>query len=84
MTRGDRLTAIQRVLKEAPFSMRQLAEDAGVGYSLVRAWRIGRRTPGSDTLRKIAAALEQRGASLREYAEQLRALADHVDATAGE
>ena len=75
---------VERVLEAAPFSMRQLAEEAGVDYGQLRRWRIGRRTPGSDTLRKIAAALEQRGASLREYAEQLRALADHVDATAGE
>lgn len=77
MTRGDRLTAIQRVLKEAPFSMRQLAEDAGVGYSLVRAWRIGRRAPLPATCRKVAAALRRRAALLQK-------LADQLDVSAGE
>jgi transcriptional regulator with XRE-family HTH domain len=62
---------IQRVLKEAPFSMRQLAEEAGVGYALVRAWRIGRRAPLPETLRDVAAALRKRGDTLARLADEL-------------
>jgi transcriptional regulator with XRE-family HTH domain len=62
---------IQQVLREAPFSMRQLAEEAGVGYALVRAWRIGRRAPLPETLRDVAGALRKRGARLERLAEEL-------------
>lgn len=63
---------IQRVLDEAPFSMRQLAEEAGMSYDAIRSWAADRRTPRTENLEHLAAALERRGSRLHELAEKLR------------
>ncbi len=72
-----RAKLIRRVLEEVPFSMRQLAEEAKVGYALVRAWSIGRRAPLPETLDQVADVLERR-------AKRLQALADALRREAGE
>lgn len=63
---------IQRVLDEAPFSMRQLAEEAGISYDAVRSWAADRRTPRLENLEHLAAALERRGSRLHEIADAMR------------
>jgi transcriptional regulator with XRE-family HTH domain len=63
---------VQRVLDEAPFSMRKLAEDAGISYDAIRSWATDRRTPRVESLENLAAALERRATYLRELAEELR------------
>ena len=63
---------IQRVLDEAPFSMRQLAEEAGISYDAIRSWAADRRTPRPENLLNLAAALDKRGARLHEIASELR------------
>lgn len=63
---------IQRILDEAPFSMRQLAEEAGISYDAVRSWASDRRTPRPENLEHLAAALERRGSHLHEIADELR------------
>jgi transcriptional regulator with XRE-family HTH domain len=63
---------IQRVLDEAPFSMRQLADEAGISYDAVRSWASDRRTPRPENLEHLADALEQRGSRLHEIADELR------------
>jgi pilus assembly protein TadC len=77
LTRERRLKLMQRVLEEVPFSMRQLAEEAEVGYALVRAWSIGRRAPLPDAMQRVAQVLRNRG-------DRLRALADQVEEAARE
>ena len=63
---------IQRVLDEAPFSMRQLAEEAGISYDAIRSWAADRRTPRPENLEHLAIALEQRGFRLHEIAAEIR------------
>jgi transcriptional regulator with XRE-family HTH domain len=63
---------IQRVLDEAPFSMRQLAEEAGISYDAIRSWAADRRTPRPENLMQLAAALERRGSRLHEIADEVR------------
>jgi transcriptional regulator with XRE-family HTH domain len=63
---------IQRVLDEAPFSMRQLAEEAGISYDAIRSWATDRRTPRSENLEHLAEALERRGEQLRKIADEVR------------
>jgi transcriptional regulator with XRE-family HTH domain len=65
---------IQRVLDEAPFSMRQLADEAGISYDAIRSWATDRRTPRPENLEYLAAALERRGERLREIADEVRRL----------
>lgn len=63
---------IQRVLSEAPFSMRQLADEAGISYDAVRSWATDRRTPRPENLEHLAVALQRRASRLQEIAEELR------------
>lgn len=66
---------IQRVLQQGPFSMRQLAEEAGLSYDALRSWAADRRTPRAENLDQLAEALERRGERLHELAEELRGIA---------
>jgi transcriptional regulator with XRE-family HTH domain len=63
---------IQRVLDEAPFSMRQLAEEAGISYDAIRSWAADRRTPRSENLEHLAAALARRASHLGDLANEIR------------
>lgn len=65
------MTLAEEALREAPFSMRQLAEDAGLSYAMLRSWRIGRKRPRPQDLARIAAALRRKSEQLVRYAEQL-------------
>ena len=66
------VSLVQRVLKDGTFSMRQLAEDAGLKYDVVRAWAIGRRAPTPENLSRIAAGFEHRAEQLQRMARELR------------
>lgn len=66
---------IQRVLDDAPFSMRQIAEEAGVSYDAVRSWATNRRTPKPDNLIQLAEALHRRGDQLHAIGDELRRIA---------
>ena len=66
---------IQRILDDAPFSMRQLAEDAGVSYDAIRSWATDRRTPKTENLIQLADALERRENHLHALANELRSVA---------
>jgi transcriptional regulator with XRE-family HTH domain len=63
---------VQRALREGPFSMRQLADDAGLKYDVLRGWAIGRRTPTAENLSRMADGFEQRAQQLRHIADELR------------
>lgn len=66
---------LQRVLDDAPFSMREIAEEAGVSYDAVRSWATNRRTPKPENLVQLANALHRRGNQLHAIGDELRTIA---------
>lgn len=76
MTPDSLAEQVRRVLHEAPFAMRQLAEEAGLSYDVLRSWRSGRRKPGRSSARRLAEGLERRGERLIELARGLREAAE--------
>lgn len=72
MAREEILGLVQRVLRDGPFSMRQLAEDAGLSYGVLRAWAMGRRTPTPENLLRIADGFERRAERLHVIIVELR------------
>lgn len=68
---------VQRVLEGAAFTMRQVAENAGVSYVTVRQWKSGRRVPDAENRDRLAEAFEKHAARLRELAGELREDVDH-------
>jgi hypothetical protein len=71
--------AVQRALRDGPFSMRQLAEDAGLKYGVLRAWAMGRRTPTSENVARIADGFERRAHKLLSIAVSLRVIVQEQD-----
>lgn len=63
---------IQQILREVPFSMRQIAEEAGVSYDAVRSWATERRTPRTENLVQLADAIERRSREMQVLASALR------------
>jgi transcriptional regulator with XRE-family HTH domain len=72
VAREEIVTLVQRVLREGPFSMRQLAEDAKLSYGVLRAWAMGRRTPTPENLSRIADGFERRTERLHAMIMELR------------
>jgi transcriptional regulator with XRE-family HTH domain len=72
VAREEILGLVQRVLRDGPFSMRQLAEDAGLSYGVLRAWAMGRRTPTPENLSRIADGFERRAERLHAIIAELR------------
>jgi transcriptional regulator with XRE-family HTH domain len=73
----DIVALVQRVLREGPFSMRQLADDTGLKYDVLRGWAIGRRTPSAENLSRMADGFEARAELLQQIAHELRDAAKH-------
>ena len=67
---------IRRVLRDAPFAMRQLASDAGLSYDVLRSWRSGRRRPSRSSAQRLAEGLERRGQQLLALSRELREAAE--------
>lgn len=76
MESEDILGLVQRVLRDGPFSMRQLAHDADLKYDVLRGWAIGRRTPTTENLSRMAHGFEQRAQKLLQIADELRKAAN--------
>lgn len=66
---------VQRALRDAPFAMRQWAEDSGLSYGALRAWSSGDRIPQPESLRQLAVGLRKRQAALGRLAEELERIA---------
>jgi len=75
---------IRRVLRDAPFAMRQLAADSGLSYDVLRSWRSGRRRPSRGSAQRLADGLERRGEQLIALAGELRQAAGAADPPGGE
>ena len=63
---------VGRILRDAPFAMRQLAADSGLSYDVLRSWRSGRRRPSRTSARRLADGLERRGEQLLAMSRELR------------
>lgn len=68
----DQSGLIQRALEEGPFSIRDLAVDAGISYDSLYSWARGRRTAKPENLCQVADAFERRAERLRELATAMR------------
>lgn len=70
--RDEVARVVQDALREAPFSLRDLAENMEGSYGTVREWSRGARTPTDASVERIAASLERRARMLHQIAERLR------------
>lgn len=70
--RDEVARVVQDALREAPFSLRDLAEDMDGSYGTVREWSRGARTPTDASVERIAASLEGRARTLQQIANRLR------------
>ena len=75
-SRRDSSKLIQRVLEEGPFSIQQLADEAGISYDSLYSWAKGRRVPRPENLRQLATGFDRRSEVLRDIADMLRRTAD--------
>ncbi len=66
------MTLIPDALATATPTLRDVATWVGTSYALMRAWRLGTRTPTPDRQRKLARAL-------RKHARRLDRLADRLE-----
>lgn len=73
MTPSEEVRAmLDKALRIVMGNLQEVADEAGVSYSTLRAWADGRRNPSPDNLRKVAAVLERRGGELQAIAHGLR------------
>lgn len=70
--RDEVARVVQDALREAPFSLRDLAEEMEGSYGTVREWSRGARTPTDASVERIAASLEGRARTLQQIAHRLR------------
>ncbi|HZG43139.1 MAG TPA: helix-turn-helix transcriptional regulator [Longimicrobium sp.] len=70
---NDRISrAIERALSEGPFTIQQLASEAGVSYDTLYSWVKGRRVPRPANVRQLASGLTKKSDLLRELADALK------------
>jgi transcriptional regulator with XRE-family HTH domain len=68
----------QRALEALSPELRTLADEMDVSYATVLAWKTGKRTPGPDNLRKLAAAADRQADGLRGLAVELRRVVSSI------
>jgi len=62
---------ISTALEVASGDLTAIADEVGVSYPTLWAWKAGKRTPGVRNLRRLAKALRRRGEQLTDLAERL-------------
>lgn len=67
--------SVQSALKEGPFTLRDIASEAGLSYHAIQSYALGRRTPDPETAAKLAGILAARGAAITQLADGLRRIA---------
>lgn len=65
------LAAVREAIKTAPFTLHDLAREAGISYDSLRSWSVGRRDPRTASVRRLSAGLRRKAASLIELADSL-------------
>jgi transcriptional regulator with XRE-family HTH domain len=63
---------VQAALTGAPFTTRELAEESGLSYDVLRSWRSGRRRATAMSARRLAEGLEARGRRLLALAREIQ------------
>lgn len=69
----------QKALHRLAPDLKEIAEETGISYASIKAYRSGERTPGRENLEKLAEALERRGVSLIHESLRLREAASDDD-----
>jgi transcriptional regulator with XRE-family HTH domain len=69
--------AVRKSLTEAPFALKQLSEQSGISYDVVRSWKSGRRRPSREGARRLAAGLEEKAGELLALAQAVRRSLDN-------
>ena len=64
--------AVQEALKRGPFSLRDLAQEAGVGYETVRQWAAGARNPRPENIESILGALDDQADRIKQLVRDAR------------
>lgn len=70
---------IERAINQGPFTMQQVAAEAGISYDSLYSWSKQRRVPKPDNLRQLARAFDRRAIMLREVAEALQSAAESLE-----
>ena len=65
----------RQAIQGSGLSKAQLARDAGLSRAALNAWIAGARTPGPDSLDRLASGLEARAEALHALAGKLRGAA---------
>jgi lambda repressor-like predicted transcriptional regulator len=73
---NDIAALIERALAEGPFSIQQLATDAGISYDTLYSWAKRRRIPRGENLVELAKSFERRAEILEIIAQDLRRVAN--------
>lgn len=69
----DHLAAlVRRALEEGPFTIQQLATEAGVSYDTLYSWAKHRRVPRRENVEQLAKGFESRAERLWKIARDLR------------
>lgn len=67
---------VERALSEGPFTIQQLANDAGISYDSLYSWAKRRRVPKAENLRQLANAFQHRAEVLNTISARLMEAAD--------
>ena len=79
MDAEQRSRLVEQALAEGPFTIQQLAADAGISYDSLYSWAKHRRVPKPENLRQLARAFERRAEALHRLSARLIEAADsHV------
>ncbi len=70
---------VEHALSEGPFTIQQLANDAGISYDSLYSWAKRRRVPKPENLRQLAAAFEHRAEALHTLSTRLKEAADRYE-----
>jgi len=64
-------------------SLKELAAEAGISYSAIRAYRFGHRVPSAKVLRALVAALRKHSGRVAKLADELERAAHQQTRTRG-
>ena len=80
MAREALTQAVRKILTDAPMGLKELAEQSGLSYDVLRSWRTGRRSPNASSARRLLSGLEQKAGRLSELTDELRRAVEAAEA----
>lgn len=72
MGRKEAIVAVQEAIRQAPFSLHQLAAKAGVNYETLRQWAAGARNPRQSNIDRVLSALDEQADEIKELVRKAR------------